>query len=352
MKTLFELYGISSPSKKETKMVNYIEARLQELGAVTKRDKMNNLYATKGESESYPCVVAHTDEVHYTKTKDFKVYRIGDMLFGADAKKNEFIGIGADDKNGIWVALKCFEDFDFVKGAFFVAEEIGCVGSASADMSFFDDCRFVLQCDRRGGGDFITNASGVELSDKSFTEQIPLGYFGYKETKGAMTDVMQLKENGLDVACANISCGYYNPHTENEYTVWHELQNCYDLVAFIFKNITDVCHHDNIFYKKQKWDYYYDRGGYYNGYSDIQSSYEELEEYYEASIIEIMESPEDAGSLISYLWELYDDVPKEHIEEFKMLFKSCTGCSVREYAKMLETEAFESATGYSGEGRI
>jgi hypothetical protein len=32
------------------------------------------------------------------------------------------------------------------------------VGSGKADMSFFRDCRFVVQCDRRGHSDMVTRA--------------------------------------------------------------------------------------------------------------------------------------------------------------------------------------------------
>jgi hypothetical protein len=35
-------------------------------------------------------------------------------------------GLGADDKNGIWIALQCLKKYDTVKVAFFVSEEVGC----------------------------------------------------------------------------------------------------------------------------------------------------------------------------------------------------------------------------------
>ena len=42
-----------------------------------------------------------------------------------------------------------------MKVAFFVSEEIGCVGSRNADMGFFEDARFVIEPDRRGYEDLI-----------------------------------------------------------------------------------------------------------------------------------------------------------------------------------------------------
>ena len=241
---LKELYRISSPSGREFKMVNYIDKKLRTLGATTYRDKFNNLYATKGDSLTYPCIVAHTDEVHNTKPKGFAVKQLGDMLIGFNTRTSVFSGIGADDKNGIWIALKCFEIFDDIKAAFFVSEEIGCVGSSGADMTFFYDCRFVIQCDRKGNSDFISEASGVELCSKDFVKDSNLKAFRYKEAKGAMTDVMELKYNNLKISACNISCGYYNPHTSEEYTNLKDLGNCLSLVCHIINNCTDVYPHE------------------------------------------------------------------------------------------------------------
>ena len=59
------------------------------------------------------------------------------MIVGYDHRHKRMVGIGADDKNGIWICLKCLEDFKAVKCAFFVQEEVGRIGSSHADMTFF-----------------------------------------------------------------------------------------------------------------------------------------------------------------------------------------------------------------------
>lgn len=41
-----------------------------------------------------------------------------------------------------------------------------------------------------------------------------------------MTDVLELKERGLGVSCINLSCGYYEPHSDEEFTVKKDLLNC------------------------------------------------------------------------------------------------------------------------------
>jgi putative aminopeptidase FrvX len=244
MKLLKKLYEISSPSREEKVMCQFIKSLLKGMKVSFTEDKHGNIYATKGESDTYPCIVCHTDEVHDTREKGYKVVRYNDLMFAVNEETMEFNGIGADDKNGIWVCLKALNDFDVLKCAFFVGEEIGCVGSSLADMSFFEDCRFVLQCDRKGNKDFIINASGVDLCSSEFVDACHINEFGYEVERGMMTDVMMLKELGLSVSACNISCGYYNPHSDNEMTNIQDLLNCYGLVKSIIERCTDVYPHE------------------------------------------------------------------------------------------------------------
>lgn len=240
--------------------------------ALVYTDAKGNLYVTKGVSDTYPCVVAHMDQVQHTHPADFKVYELGDIIMAYSDSKKSQMGLGADDKNGIWVALKCLEKFDAIKLAFFVGEEIGCVGSSDADMSFFKDARFVLQCDRKGGHDLITEASCTELCSKDFAGIINPGAFGYKETTGMMTDVMTLKENGLGVCCVNISCGYYNPHTDEEVTKKSELLNCLAFVEDIIENCVGVYEHEYVPYTYSRYSKY-DNDDYRGWWTNYKKNY-------------------------------------------------------------------------------
>ena len=198
-------------------------------------DENNNILVTKGQAATYPCVVAHTDEVHEERPEGFRVVvdpDDNDIISGLDAC-GECCGIGADDKNGIWVALKMLEELPVLKCAFFTGEEIGCEGSRNVDISFFDDCRYVVQCDRKNGNDFIINVSGLELNTQRFREDCELDRFGYRPKYGYSTDVAALKERGLKISVVNLSCGYYNPHEPAEYTRFSELQNALNFARHI-----------------------------------------------------------------------------------------------------------------------
>ena len=68
MTFLKEILEIPSFSGMEQLVVNYIVNFCKKHGFSYFKDKYNNVYITKGtinEGEYYPCVVAHTDTVHY-----------------------------------------------------------------------------------------------------------------------------------------------------------------------------------------------------------------------------------------------------------------------------------------------
>lgn len=275
MELLHELYAMHSPSGKTDAMMSLIERKCAAIEGVSIKKEKGNLYATKGEGATYPCIVCHTDEVHTKRSKGFGIWTIGDIWFGFDTRGKKQAGIGADDKNGIWVALKMLESEKVCKAAFFRDEEIGCAGSREADMDFFADCRFVLQCDRKGAHDFIVNASWTQLCDEDFPKRCGIEEFGYKPADGMMTDVMELKEAGLAVCAANISCGYYNPHTDNETTDIKELENCLALVRHIFATITEVQPH--IATRESLWNWVPSRYAKSYAKDDYQAPQEQLD---------------------------------------------------------------------------
>ena len=248
MKLLKELYKIYSPTGREKGMRKFITKWIKENchNTMVAKDEMGNLYVTKGKAETFPCLVAHMDQVQKSHPIDFEALETEDIIFGFSHAKKQYFGLGADDKSGIWVCLKCLEKYDAIKVVFFVQEEIGCVGSQKAVMSFFDNCRYVLQIDRKGSSDLITNIGGwTPLCSMEFVDAVKPEIFGYKEEVGMMTDVEVLKENGLRVSAVNISCGYYNPHTDNEFTIKSELINCLNFVQHIIETCKDVYPHVN-----------------------------------------------------------------------------------------------------------
>ena len=246
MELLVKLYEIHSKSGNEKNMRDFVENCCRNLGAETTVDEAGNLYAVKGDAETYPCVVSHLDQVQVHHAPDFMVKMQGNVIYAFSESFKGTQGLGADDKNGIWICLKALAKYKAIKVAFFVGEETGCVGSGKADMDFFSNVRFVLQCDRRGNSDFITSIYSTELCGADFIKDVHAEDFGYKETSGMLTDSYTLKRKGLGVACCNISCGYYSPHTDGEVTVVSDLCNCFNFVCNIIENCTRVYKHEYV----------------------------------------------------------------------------------------------------------
>ena len=140
------LFAIPSTSYNETSMSIYIISKLEQLRdkgivLVYKIDDYGNIIITKGPGPIYSCFCAHLDTVHtypsgfklkYQKDKD-RTY-----LFAAD-RNNKSVGIGGDDKCGIFVCLYLLERITNLKIVFFSQEESGGTGSSNIRLSFFED---------------------------------------------------------------------------------------------------------------------------------------------------------------------------------------------------------------------
>lgn len=202
-------------------------------------DDKGNFYITKGDSDLYPCAVAHLDQVH-TPSDVFRVIRSGDTLLAFDGKVQ--VGIGGDDKCGVFLCVEMLIKYDNVKVALFVDEEVGCQGSGRADLTFFNDCCFILQGDRNHyKNDFIwhTNSSTVASPEFKLEAAKYFKPLGYSLAEGTITDVGELANNGVGISCANIACGYLNAHTSREIISISKLASCLKLFESIFENMSD-----------------------------------------------------------------------------------------------------------------
>lgn len=304
MELLKKLYEIHSPSGKEKRIKQFIKRYIHSNipNCIIETDKIGNLYITKGEASEYPCIVAHLDQVQTQHSADFKAIEIDDILFGYSTKSKSFQGLGADDKNGVWVTLKCLEKHETLKVALFVQEEIGCIGSSQADLTFFNDCRFVLQADRKGHSDFVTTIGCSPLCSEEFINDCQIEKFGYKEATGMITDVGELKHQGLQISCANISCGYYEPHTDQEFTVKADLLNALALVCHIIETCQKVYPHKN----QDLWSYDND---YIDEYFEMEMIVDELYD---------LDSAITADEIFSEYSKIYKSIKLEDIED--MLF--------------------------------
>lgn len=258
---LIDILSVQSETYNSVDMENFIMDRLDEMNIDYVMDN-GNIYASKGVADSYPCIVSHMDTVHKIIPQDrFKIMHDDYCAMGFDRGLNMPSGCGGDDKVGIFICLTMLKHLDNVKVVFFRDEEVGCVGSSDAMLEFFDDVRFILQCDRKGNKDFVNNIFGLDLQSSDFSNDVLtiIKRYGYEFSDGGMTDVYQLALDGVGVSVANMSCGYYNPHSDDEIVVFDDVNNCMLMVYEIMTTMTDTYKH--------KADRSYAYGtGYYGGY--------------------------------------------------------------------------------------
>ena len=237
---LKELMSVRTSTYKEELMVQYICDWLDKEGIPYVVDDMMNVYATKTSEDYkdnlYPCMVAHTDTVH---SFEDEIHVREEMLpnrqkqsklsLKAYDQNGKPVGIGGDDKCGVYGALVSLRDLPHVKGAFFVSEETGCWGSKEASPEFFSDVAYAIQLDAPSNYMVTEVCSGTRLFDRNsdfyrIADEVLTESFEHHEFMiHPYTDVSQLKKK-FDFSCINFSCGYYNYHTAQEYVVIEDLQ--------------------------------------------------------------------------------------------------------------------------------
>lgn len=261
-------------------------------------DNAGNLYFTRGEGKKgYPCVVSHMDTVHdIVPDNQFQIIRHGGTWHAFNPVKYEMTGIGGDDKVGVYLCLEALRQIEDIKVAFFTDEEVGCIGSSKANMAWFDDVNLVLQADRKGNSDFVSEINGTLFGDEFLDAVTPiLEQHGYYECKwGGITDVGELKDRGLKVAVANMSAGYYNPHRDNEYIVLKDVENVLQMAFTIIEELGET-----------RWEHeseYNYRYSYtpYNGYG-----------FYGAN--KDTDTKDDDDKYVDYWQKKYDEAAKQEV---------------------------------------
>ena len=159
--------------------------------------------------------------------------------------------------------------------------------------------------------DQITNIGWTDLCSREFVQDLEADKFGYKETQGAMTDVLQLKENGLKVSAINLSCGYYEPHTDHEFIMKAEVLNCLAFVEHIITNLTKT-------YPHIADDY-----GYLKGMDDTEFWAEEYDMAYDELEYIILNQPKvDENQIVEWYKGIYhftEDELKSIIRDIKRI---------------------------------
>lgn len=253
----------------------YVKEFLDNINVAYNVDDYGNIFYL--EHENVPLLSAHMDTVR--KDADFC---IGAFLTESDSDKIFSGGIlGGDDKCGVYIILKALEDKKKINFIFSRDEEIGCVGikkllkpnyveNKENTDKIRNNCLYCLVLDRRGNSDIICtrNSYGTKAFEDALVKVSDVGHFGYKPESGLCSDANTIKEF---ISTANLSVGYFKPHSQSEYIVKADLQKAYDYTISIIDSITDK-------FEPQKYTYNYNNRSYNNNYNRYY--YDDYDDYY------------------------------------------------------------------------
>ena len=224
---LKELLAVQTSTKHEQPMVswlvNYIMHHIK--GATITVDPHCNIFVQRGTAEFSPCVAAHIDTVQPHRENVSIVEDAGRLIGFAS---HEQVGIGADDKAGVFVCLELLRRFEHIRVAFFACEEIGCQGAKKADARFFDGLAYMLEFDCPSRNMMSYTSSSVRLfANRGDFIQTALPVLQQHGTtlwqRHPYTDIMAVRLR-FPISCLNLSCGYYNWHQRDEFLSLSDLE--------------------------------------------------------------------------------------------------------------------------------
>jgi putative aminopeptidase FrvX len=238
---LKEILCIPTFSLEEEKLINYLKKYLSNKPVSVEVDTVGNILVTKGVSDCYPCLVAHTDTVHALVDEiDIReVERVNSQgetkpaLTGFLPNSDVPTGCGGDDKAGVFICLQLLDKFEEIKIFFPIAEEIGCKGTNAAKAEWFTDVGYFIQFDSPENDTMSLSLRAKRLFDEKGTfwdicKDLIHDHGIVQLQHHSFTDVGYLGERN-QVDCLNLATGYYNYHKQNEYVVIEDVQNAIDL---------------------------------------------------------------------------------------------------------------------------
>ena len=232
-----------SYSKTQIFFRDWLRARVSKIpGVSTEIDDYGNLYVTKGTTDIYNCVIAHLD-INQDKCNNAKVVVVDDWIIGVNSATGEQVGLGHDDKAGVYFALQALHKYKNIKLFFPLDEEAGLIGTSKCDLGFFSDVGFMVQLDRRGKSDIsdYTNGNVVVTDDTKKLLHSTLKKYGYGFCRCMCTDVGDLVYY-LDIQGVNISCGYYNEHFDDEKLSISQYDNAQDFAFEVLNKMAGEFH--------------------------------------------------------------------------------------------------------------
>lgn len=199
---------------------------------------LTDFFTDKGEAVFYkdnaflyvpgvaPCMlIAHLDTVHrFLPEKIVSVRKKGDIFFYSPQ------GIGGDDRCGVFALWYIYNHINLRPHLLFLCdEEKGGIGAQEYIESICDDMcsdnmydvyipdiKYMIELDRQGKTDAVFYGDRNEMFQKFICK------YGYKKAIGSFSDISYIAPF-FGISAVNLSIGYYNAHTLNEYVCVNDM---------------------------------------------------------------------------------------------------------------------------------
>lgn len=270
-KDFIQLLNIHGVSGYEKPVRSYLKPILTHLMDDVKVDNYGNLLADKkcGNGNGATILLsAHMDTVKGV-LRDRELIQTKDGIIMSNKG-----ALGADDRGGIAIILTVLKNLSkinfngHIKVAFSREEEIGCIGSTRINKDWYKGTDLAIVVDRRGNRDIVVGCGQAFCSDAVgyFMEDVSkMADMDWKCVEGGISDAITFSENGIN--SINVSAGYYNEHTANEYA---SLKDMKDTVKLIMQAIAVINQFSNVFGEvpmENAWvEAWYPKGGKSNHY--------------------------------------------------------------------------------------
>ncbi|MFC3885526.1 M20/M25/M40 family metallo-hydrolase [Bacillus songklensis] len=234
---LEQLLSIPGESGKEGKVREFVKEKLTPFVDCITVDRNGNLLAEKTYRAGHgPTILlnAHLDTV-----QELESNRVIKKEGAVWSSSNGILG--ADDRAGVAVLLHIAEHLMHsssfsgkVKFIFTVEEECGLIGARHVDDYFLWGTDAAIVVDRRGAGDIVVSCGGyIPFCHEAYGKFIEdtakaEGLSGWHCTNGGSSDTRIWASHGIQ--SVNLSAGYGNEHTENEFL---DVEACYNVTKLI-----------------------------------------------------------------------------------------------------------------------
>ena len=173
-------------------------------------------------------LVAHMDTVH--KEKCVKV----DISESCHISSPQ--GIGGDDRCGVFIISQIVKELR-CSVLLCEDEEIGGVGARKfSHTKYINDLgvNYMIEFDRKGNSDAVFYSC-----DNAKFEEFVIKATGFEKAFGSFSDISVLMPIAK-LSAVNLSSGYFNPHTVNEYVSWNDMMDTAEIAKELIKTECDA----------------------------------------------------------------------------------------------------------------